>query len=154
MVFDTLGDLWVSNFSSANPGVFEFSPTGSFMTVVTSASLLVEPFGLALGPDGNIYVADFGGNNVAEIDTTNDMVSNFISNPSSCTINPTDCLVAPKYLTFADINVPEPGSLALFLPALLILLSLRVPSSGNASGTGGADLARSGIWWLTNRGRR
>ena len=125
MAVDTTGNLWVSNFSSTNPGVYEYSSTGAFITEVISP-LFVAPFGLARGPDGNIYVADFFGNRVEEIDlSAGNSVTAFITNPATCPSSP-ECLSHPKYLTFSNISaVPEPGSLVLILTSLLAAMSLR-----------------------------
>ena len=70
-------------------GVYEFSPTGTCLAEVSSSPtgtcitnvtspLIIGPFGLALGPDGNVYVADFTGNSVEEINLSDgDLVTSF-----------------------------------------------------------------------------
>ena len=141
MVVDNNGDVWVSQFPGLNVttggGVYEFSPTGTCLAEVSSSPtgtcitnvtspLIIGPFGLALGPDGNVYVADFTGNSVEEINLSDgDLVTSFITNPSGCmsSMPPPDCLSDPKYLTFSNIpaSVPEPGSLVLLFPALVVL---------------------------------
>jgi hypothetical protein len=112
MAFDVHGDLWVANPPSTpgnKPGVFEYSPSGT-LTEVTSP-LLTGPFGLALGPDGNIYVTNITRNtgDVVRIDLNSagnptGKVDPIISTASLCPITNPNCNPEPKYLTFS----PDP----------------------------------------------
>ena len=95
MVFDGSGNLWVSDFHAVgtnHPGVYEFQ--ASTFTLVTSItnSLFDNPLGLAFNPtDKNIYVANYSGNSVLEINT---------SSSNTVTTYASGGLSLPKYLGF------------------------------------------------------
>lgn len=55
LAIDGSGDLFVA--ASSNKSIVEFSPTGS---VLQSWVGYVTPAGLAVGPDGNVVIADYG----------------------------------------------------------------------------------------------
>ena len=68
MTFGAGGNLWFSIFRGTLAAVYEYSNTsgspGTFVQRVVSPLLAKRPFGLDLGPDGNIYVANFFGDNI------------------------------------------------------------------------------------------
>jgi|GEM_PF-3947734 len=58
----TPGDIFVTD--DAFPAVLKIDPVSGTQTVVASGGDLVLPLGIAIGPDGNLYIADddaFGG---------------------------------------------------------------------------------------------
>jgi hypothetical protein len=94
LTFDAAGELYVSNTTSSDSDVFRFQgPNGASpgaplpapgqtgaVFVPSGSGGLVTPYGLAFGPDGNLYVASFGTNTVNRYDgTTGAFLGNFIS---------------------------------------------------------------------------
>ena len=70
IAFDAKGDLYAVVPTSSFEGLYanfiaEFSPSGSYIGVVNYLTL-EDPTGLAIGPDGNLYITDYQGNQVAE----------------------------------------------------------------------------------------
>jgi hypothetical protein len=123
LTFDTLGNLWVSDFGSTTsnnatrPGVYEFSPSGALLAKITSP-LFNNPLGLAIGPgDGDIYVANFSSNQILKI-----TVGGFTTNPATNSpLDPVSIYIPtaanqqnagsnPKYLLFQQ-NCVNPNGL-------------------------------------------
>lgn len=113
MAFDNKGNLWVSNFHTvlcpAGPittncsAIDEFSPTGTFIQNIPFPAN-GAPFGLALGPDNNIYVAEF----------LNQIVAKVIPGLTTSCTTPGSCdfitnLGMPKYLSFTEIDCKSQG---------------------------------------------
>jgi hypothetical protein len=95
MAFDATGNLWVTNF--ANPGGFisAYQNSAGVSTYLgTVPDNLGSPLGLDLGPDHNIYVANFHLNTISKIDIAGGtyQLSNFI----------TTNLSNPKYVNFSE----------------------------------------------------
>ena len=67
MAFDASGNLWVSNFAS-NGFVSVYQNTAGVSTYLFTISGIGAGLGIDLGPDHNIYIADFNGNKVNKID--------------------------------------------------------------------------------------
>jgi hypothetical protein len=103
------------------------SGTAVYVLTFSNSSLIINPFGLSTGPDGNIYVSSLGtlstgGNGVVtndngqitEINATTGAMSTFLTdNNISYGATTGD---APKYLSFnatSVVFVPEPGSIVL-----------------------------------------
>ena len=87
-----------------------YNANGTLNThIVTNPLELNDPFGTAIGPDGNLYIASFTGIDVIKIDTsTNQYEGVYLSNEPD--------LLSAKTIFFSTqtINpVPEPASLAL-----------------------------------------
>ena len=123
LTFDTLGNLWVSDFGSVTsnnatrPGVYEYSSSGAPLAKITSP-LFNNPLGLAIGPgDGNIYVANFSSNQILKI-----TVGGFTTNPATNSpLDPVSIYIPtaanqqnagsnPKYLLFQQ-NCVNPNGL-------------------------------------------
>lgn len=80
LVFGADGNLYVSNYGSGdvlrfegpagpNPGL-ALPSTGNSGAIFASGGGLTDPLGLTFGPDGNLYVASFGTNQVLKYDQT------------------------------------------------------------------------------------
>src|ERR1035437_6572839 len=118
MTFDNLGNLWVSNFANvgcpSNPSdlttscarLNEYNSTGVFMRSIQFPVISSAPFGLALGPDNNIYASEFLAGKVAKID-----VAATVSCVTGCDFITGPPLSRPKYLSFTEIDcrVYAPG---------------------------------------------
>jgi len=102
MTFDRSGNLWVSNFhnSTVTSQVNEYAPSGTFIRTVNNSTPgntltqpLKGPFGIDVGPDGNIYVTSFFTNSVEKINVVTGTMSDFILNSAGS---------QPKYLAFTE----------------------------------------------------
>lgn len=86
MVFDATGTkFFVSRFvpgSTSLSFVNEYSVSSGTATFLQTISFPTgsSPLGLALGPDGNIYTANFSSDTIGKIDLSNNAVSTFIAN--------------------------------------------------------------------------
>lgn len=65
IAMDSLGTIYVSDYT--NNRILRSQAGGPF-TVWVSGGNIASPFGLAVGADGNLYVANYGGFNVLKID--------------------------------------------------------------------------------------
>jgi glucose/arabinose dehydrogenase len=100
LVFDRQGNLFVSDYGTGiyNSGVKEYSSSGSLIRTIS----LSTPTGLGIGPDGNVYVASYTGDDVLEYsDRDGSFIKTFVSSGSSGPIYPT-------FLMFE--TTPEPGT--------------------------------------------
>jgi hypothetical protein len=97
MAFDATGTrFFVSQFDANNSAVAEYSVSNSgaatFLQTIAFPNG-TSPLGLALGPDGNIYTANFNANTIGKIDlANNNAVSTHIANAGS----------RPKYVFFTE----------------------------------------------------
>jgi sugar lactone lactonase YvrE len=57
---DTVGDVWVSNFGGGLSRIQQFSPTGSYISLIKQTGLDV-PLAIAFSPDNYLYVLHEGG---------------------------------------------------------------------------------------------
>ena len=139
MVFDSDGDLWVTNFhtnltnNTTQPGIYEFDPSGGLITSITS-SLFHNPVGLAINPtDNNVYVANLLDDNVLKItvdksNPANNTIAVFITLPKTSW---------PKYLEFTNncCTAAVPGPMPLLGVAAAFgysrKLRKRIKSSAN-----------------------
>jgi hypothetical protein len=128
------GSLWVSNFSGGDcaktpldcPAIFEFNSAGNVLHKITALDGLIsnmagsDPLGLALGPDGNVYVALFNTNgssaspgSIGRIDVVGGTyaLSTFIKNGDIAAAATASGTVAsnPKYLQFIQNCNPAPN---------------------------------------------
>lgn len=73
IAFDSKGDLFacvVGAFASdGRDKIVEYSPTGSFLGVISETGL-DTPVGLAIGPNGNLFVANGSNNTITEYTTS------------------------------------------------------------------------------------
>jgi DNA-binding beta-propeller fold protein YncE len=101
LAFDQNGNLYVADKTLSV--VDEFSSAGVFLgTFVPTSSSLVQPMGLAFGPDSKLYIAN--GGQISQADGST--VQQLISYP---------LVTSPDYLAFtSSASVPEPGTFALF----------------------------------------
>ncbi len=100
---------------------YTVSPTtGAYVLAqtFTSSSKIINPFGMATGPDGNVYVSslgDIGSQNgqITEINATTGAVTTWLANGAFGGAAGD----APKYLSFNSeavvYGVPEPGSIVM-----------------------------------------
>lgn len=114
MVFDSTGNLWVTNFSTGptnnlvQPGIYEFDSQANLITSITS-NLFNHPLGLAINPaDNNVYVANLLNDNILKIvvdpsDPSKNSIGVFLTEPTGS---------RPKYLAFnqncCSATVPAP----------------------------------------------
>jgi tripartite motif-containing protein 71 len=133
VALDHAGDIWVSSPSYASGNqVYEFSPAGaqllSFGSTQASYGALGNTGGIAVGPDGTIYVAQSDYNVVSVFDPDGNFETEFglQSNQASAAEN----LASPEGLAVTasgDVLVADTGNdrLVEFAPA---------PASGSAAG--------------------
>jgi len=99
MVFDRNGNFWISNFTGAtDAAIFEYSSTGTFIRKISdlkSNGTGAGPFGLDLGPDGNVYNTNLGDDSVTFVDIQGGTyaLKPFISGSP---------LYEPKYVRFTE----------------------------------------------------
>jgi len=128
LAFDRSGNLWVSSFgtNSSNSEVVEYSSSGTLSRIIG----VTTPTGLAIGPDGNVYVASATGNDVLEYsDSDGSLIKTFVGSGSAGLSNPSFLIVD---------TTPEPGTFFL-AGTLLAVFALRFrarrrsgrPYSGN-----------------------
>jgi streptogramin lyase len=113
VTFGADGNLYATS-SGATGGVLKYDgTTGAFLgAFVGSASDLSLPRGLVFGPDGNLYVANFGGGDVLRF---NGSTGAFIDTFIAAGTGPTDGMLGgPTFLLFNTVTTtPEPTSLGL-----------------------------------------
>ena len=111
--FGNDGSFYITN-TTVHGGTSDFinhyDANGNFINTLTDASLS-GAYGTAIGPDGNLYVANLSGACVVRFNTTNNtFIGAFVLAHAGGVNN-------PKYIHFDSQNiqaVPEPGSFALF----------------------------------------
>ena len=80
LAFGPTGNLFV--VGSTAPGLLTVlnGTTGALITTVDAGGIMNDPEGVTRGPDGNIYVADAGGNDVLKFDgTTGAFMGTFVA---------------------------------------------------------------------------
>ncbi len=116
-----VGNAGVNSSSNVANFVSEYTvggTTATFVQTYMDASKIINPFGIAAGPDGNIYVSSLGdlgsaNGQITKLDvskTPATALSTWLANGTAGTAN------APKYLSFeseAVSLVPEPSSFVL-----------------------------------------
>jgi streptogramin lyase len=106
-LFASNGNLLVSGGNgTTNDSVYRFDgTTGAYLGVFASGNGIDIPIGLAQGPDGAIYAASEGNNQIKRFDlSTGNFIDNFI---------PATAHQVPTYLAFTPFPVPEPASIVL-----------------------------------------
>jgi streptogramin lyase len=79
LVFDSAGDLYVSDSSGGNGSVDEFDASGNYLgqPIAPGAEGMSYPNALTIGPDGNLYVADEGNGDIYEFNLSTFVLSVF-----------------------------------------------------------------------------
>jgi len=57
LAVDSLGDVWIANYSSSKGSLTELSPTGTPMLNVLNTGQIVYPTGIVIDPSNNVYVS-------------------------------------------------------------------------------------------------
>ncbi len=113
IAFDAKGDLFAILATYSFEGLYanaivEFAPNGNLIGTVTYLNLS-DPTGLAIGPDGNLYVSDYLGNTIAEYSPYGAFLGTFT----------TTNLDGPHGIAFSAGSVPEPSSAVLLVIAVM-----------------------------------
>jgi len=111
IAFGNQGDIYLGLNSFNGPAVLEYSGSGTFLGAIASTGL-VAPYGLTFGPDGNLYIADYGNNTIDDCSPTGANFGVFASTG----------LDGPRSLVFGG-SVPEPSSAGLLTLAGLCLIA-------------------------------
>jgi sugar lactone lactonase YvrE len=113
IAFNSTGDLYAV-ISGTPFGVkdmiVEYSATGVYLGVLTESGL-DQPGGIAIGPDGNLYVANYGNNTIEEFSPSGVDLGVFASTGLN---GPTGIAIS---------SVPEPSSAVLLITAGLTILT-------------------------------
>jgi hypothetical protein len=106
-LFAPTGDLIVSGFTGAPNGqTLRFNgSTGAFLGVFAEGNGMNAPVGIAIGPDGNVYVASTGGSRIQRFDVASGA---FLGNFVASTAHP-----FPTYIQFSPSPIPEPNTMIL-----------------------------------------
>jgi len=59
LAIDSLGDVWIANYSSTAGSLTELSPTGQPLLNVLNTGQIVYPAGMVIDPNDNVYVSDY-----------------------------------------------------------------------------------------------
>lgn len=107
IAFDTKGDLFAIMATYSYEHLYsntliEFAPNGSLIGTLAYLTL-GDPTGLAIGPDGNLYVSDYSGNVIAEYTPSGKYLGTFTATS----------LNHPHGVAFGPASVPEPSSAVL-----------------------------------------
>jgi sugar lactone lactonase YvrE len=102
IAFDSHGNLYAafeSQFSyNGTDMIREYSPSGQDLGLITSTGLN-RPYDVAFGPNGNLFVANFGDNSIHEFSSSGTDLGVFASSGMN----------DPRALVFSNA-VPEPSS--------------------------------------------
>ena len=140
----TSGDIITS---LQNGQVNEYTPTGTFVqTLIPQANV---PTGSAFDGSGNLYVTEFGGNDILEVDGATGVVSVFSDNArladGTAFNSPESIAFGPGYskMYVSDANRGGPGGGIHVIDAATGKGAgfLRLPSSTGSHGTGESDSA-------------
>ncbi len=113
IAFDAKGDLYAIMATYALQGEYantliEFAPNGTLIGTLAYLTLS-DPTGLAIGPDGNLYVSDYLGNTIDEYSPSGAFLGTFTATN----------LNHPEGIAFLTASVPEPSSAALLVIAVM-----------------------------------
>jgi hypothetical protein len=115
IAFDSKGDLFAAIDGLLAPDgkdkIVEYSSMGTYLGVITETGL-GQPEGLAIGPDGNLYVANNTSNTITDYSTSGTYLGVFADNG----------LDTPAGIAFSA-SVPEPST-----AVLLIMAGVTVPT--------------------------
>jgi DNA-binding beta-propeller fold protein YncE len=123
--FDPMGNLYAAFATQAGSDtdmIRKYSASGQDLGLITSTGLN-QPFGIAFGPNGNLYVANSGSNTIHEFSPAGADLGVFASTGLS----------EPRDLVF-DSSVPEPSSLLLMAIGVTLgagFLRSRFPRGGS-----------------------
>jgi DNA-binding beta-propeller fold protein YncE len=88
-------DLLVSSIASSSVLRYD-GTTGAFRDTFTSGNGLLDPVGIAVGPDGNVYVAGRDSNDILKYDgTSGALLSTFVASGSGSLDGPHDIAFGP-----------------------------------------------------------
>jgi hypothetical protein len=114
IAYNSTGDLYVAIDGSLSGGkdkIVEYSATGTYLGLITETGLGL-PEGIALGPDGNLYVANYGNNTIQDFSPSGANLGVFANTG----------LDGPTGIAFGA-SVPEPSS-----AVLLIMAGVTIPT--------------------------
>ena len=112
--FDAAGNFYVTD--AVENAIYEYDSTGAYVGVFSFMDI-VQPYGMALGPDGNLYVANAGAITVIDALTGATVNSDFV---------PVNSVLSPQFLAFSD--TPEPSTCTLLGAAALLFAGRRFRS--------------------------
>jgi hypothetical protein len=125
IAFDSRGDLFVAIEGLLAPDgrdkIVEYSANGNYLGLITETGLS-QPEGIAIGPDGNLYVANHTNNTITEYSLSGTYLGVFADTG----------LNEPNGIAFSIASVPEPSSAVLLIisgatvPPCLILRRRRI----------------------------
>ena len=108
IAFSSKGDLFVAIDGFLAPDgkdkIIEYSATGTYLGLITETGLAV-PGGLAVGPDGNLYVAN----------NYNDLITEYSQTGTYLGVFANTGLYQPAGIAFSLSSVPEPSSVVLLI---------------------------------------
>ena len=110
--------------------------TGTLIGTFASGGGLTNPFDVAFGPDGNLYVSSLGSNEVIRFDgATGALIGTFASGPE---------LNSPFGVAFTPHAVPEPSIVAMLGTGALVLLMRRRRARGRSEAEPTSAIRRVG----------
>jgi streptogramin lyase len=167
MAIDASGNVWVTNYgTSTTPGttVTKFTPTYAFcsssalnpanidVTTVPAASYPVgnNPYGVAIDAQGNVWVSNYGSNNVTELNPAGILLNTYAvgNGPRGIAIDP-----------FGNVWVANSGSdaapgntVTMINPATGATTYSVSPPASPLYGPHSIAIEKSGNVWVTNFG--